>query len=78
LIRALELSQSLGLNDVELVGDALMVIRQANSTLANGCALHHHATTFLDLATKACPARIRWIRRAQNLAGIALNCRHPR
>lgn len=77
LIRALELSQSLGLHDVELVGDALTVIRQANSALAKRHALHWQATTFLALADKVRPA-LRWIKREQNLAGIALNRRHPR
>lgn len=43
LIRALELSHSLGLNDVELVGDALTVIRQANSALADRHAVQFHA-----------------------------------
>jgi len=78
LIRALELSQSLGLHDVELVGDALTVIRQANSALTKRHALQWHAASFLTLANKVRPARIRWIRREQNLAGIALNRRHPR
>ena len=78
LIRALELSQSLGLNEIELVGDALPVIRQANFALSKGHAVHCHAATFLALATEARPARIRWIKREQNLAGIALNRRHPR
>jgi ribonuclease HI len=78
LFRALELSQALGLNEVELAGDALIVIRQANSALANGHAVHGHAATFLALANKARPTRIRWIKREQNLAGIALGRRHPR
>ena len=34
--------------------------------------------TFLALAAKGPPARIRWIKRTQNLAGIALAARHPR
>lgn len=78
LIRALELSQSQGLNDTVLIGDALTIIRQANSALANGYAANGHAATFLALANQARPARIRWIKREQNLAGIALQRRHPR
>ena len=78
LFRALELSHSLGLDDAELIGDALMVIQQANRALANGHAVHQQAITFLTLATRARPTRIRWIKREQNLAGIALNRRHPR
>lgn len=78
LIRALELAQSLDLGDVVLVGDALEVIRQANQALKNAHAGPGHAATFLALASKGPPAKIRWIKREQNLAGIALARRHPR
>lgn len=78
LIRALELTQSLGLTDIELIGDALPVVRQANAILADGQAAPGHAARFLDLATQTRPGRIRWIKREQNLAGIALARRHPR
>lgn len=87
LHRALELVQSQGIADAELVGDARGVIRQANLALAGTLpAQDHsgalpeqgHAATFLRLAMLARPVRIRWIRRAQNLAGIALAARHPR
>ena len=78
LIRALELSQSLDLSEVELVGDALEVIRQANQALKNARARPGHAATFLALAGKGPPVKIRWIKREQNLAGIALAARHPR
>jgi ribonuclease HI len=96
LHRALELVQSQGIADAELLGDARGVIRQANLALAGTLpaqdhsgalpAQDHsgtlpaqdHAATFLRLAMLARPVRIRWIRRAQNLAGIALAARHPR
>ncbi len=78
LIRAVELVQSLRLSHVELIGDALEVIAQANAVLQNGPAMPGHAAAFLTLAAKAPPARIRWIKREQNLAGIALAARHPR
>lgn len=78
LICALKLSQSLGLHNTELIGDAVEVIQQANCALRNGHALPGHAATFLALATQHPPARIRWIKREQNLAGIALASRHPR
>ena len=82
LVRAMELAQSLGLAGVELIGDAVGVIAQANEALrtgqpANG-PMRDHAAIFLALAAKAPPARIRWIKREQNLAGIALAARHPR
>lgn len=78
LIRALELAQSLGLVGVELIGDAAQVIGQADTALRTGQAANRHAAAFLSLAGAAPPARIRWIKREQNLAGIALAARHPR
>ena len=78
LILALELAQSLGLNDIILVGDALDVIQEAKRTLNSGRAKPGHASTFLSLAVKAPRVRMRWIKRTQNLAGIALAARHRR
>ena len=87
LIRAMELAHSLGLAlmeqvGVELIGDALPVIHQANEALRSGQPIagpmRAHSVTFLALAAKAPPARLRWIKREQNLAGIALAARHPR
>ena len=65
-------------DDAELIGDALPVIRLANAALSGGQSAQPHAATFLALAAKGRPARIRWIKREQNLAGIALASRHPR
>jgi len=90
LIGAMTLVQALGLTDVVLIGDAAEVVLQANKALRSAralpCALPcamspavpPHAATFLALAAKGPPVRIRWIKRAQNLAGIALAARHPR
>lgn len=78
LICAMELSQSLGLSKIELIGDALDVVQQANRALDTGRALPGHATAFLAVAANAPPARLRWIKREQNLAGIALAALHPR
>jgi ribonuclease HI len=78
LIRALELAQSLGLGEFELIGDALEVIRQADRALRSARAMPGHAATFRALAGNGPPAKVRWIKRAQNLAGIALARRHPR
>lgn len=83
LVCALELAQSAGLANVELIGDAREVIGQANLALS-GAAVSGatvsggHAAAFLSVAAKGRPARIRWIKREQNLAGIALASRHPR
>jgi ribonuclease HI len=78
LICALKLTQSLALVEVELIGDAAEVIHQANMALNTGRAKHDHAATFLSLYNATPMARIRWIKREQNLAGIALAARHPR
>jgi ribonuclease HI len=78
LICALELIQSLALSDVELIGDATGIIQQANLALRTGRAKNSHAATFLELYNAAPVARIRWIKREQNLAGITLAARHLR
>ncbi|RYE39950.1 MAG: reverse transcriptase-like protein [Hyphomicrobiales bacterium] len=78
LIRAVELAQTLNLATIELVGDALAVILQARMALENSHAVQGHAATFRALTLNRPPPRIRWIKREQNLAGIALAARHPR
>ena len=78
LICALELAHTLDLGQFELIGDALDVIQQANAVLQRGQPVPGHTTAFLHLVVKSPPARIRWIKREQNLAGIALAARHPR
>jgi ribonuclease HI len=78
LICALELMQSLSLTNIELIGDALEVIQQAQRAMSTGRAKHGHAAKFLDLIAGKPLVRIRWIKREQNLAGIALAARHPR
>lgn len=78
LICALKLTQSLGLADIVLIGDAVEVIQQANAALNSGRAKHSHAATFLAISAGTPTVRIRWIKRQQNLAGIVLATRHPR
>lgn len=78
LIRALEIAQAQGLSDVELIGDAIEIIGHADRALRMGEAAEGHAMRFLALASQSKPARVRWIKREQNLAGIALAARHPR
>ena len=78
LIAALELAQRLGLSEIELIGDALEVIKQAQLIVQGGRAAPGHAARFLDLAAQTPRLKIRWIKRQQNLAGIALAARHPR
>lgn len=76
LIRALELARSLGLTHAEFLGDSREVVLVANAALKSGSASPGHAASMLALAAQTAPARIRWIKREQNLAGIALDARH--
>lgn len=77
LIHALEIAQALGEPEFELVGDAVPVIEQANGRAkCRSAALQAHMDRFTALAAAHPPARVRWIKRAQNLAGIALAARH--
>lgn len=78
LIAALELAQTLELSEIELVGDALEVVKQAKRAVQTGRAAPGHAAVFLGLAAQTPSLKIRWIKRQQNLAGIALAARHPR
>lgn len=79
LIHALELVLARGIAEADLIGDSLDIVRRAQAVLADpASAGPGHATRFASLAQGAPGVRVRWIRRAQNLAGIALNRRHPR
>ena len=79
LIEALRIGQELGGIEFELLGDAAVVINQAN-----GCwpcrspDLVAHKAEFDAIAVARPPARMRRISRSQNLAGIALARLHPR
>lgn len=70
---ALQLAHSLGEPDFELIGDCAHVIRQASglSRCRTEVALGHCAK-YQACAAAGLPKRLRWIPRAQNLAGIAL------
>ena len=78
LICAVKLAQSLGLPDVVFIGDAIEVVQKAQLVLRTGHCRHHHAARFLALANEMPKMRVSWIKREQNLAGIALAARHPR
>jgi ribonuclease HI len=75
LLFAIELARDRGEQNVEFVGDSLEVTRQANFAASTGQARSGHAAAFLSLLEQYRPGRIRWIKREQNLAGIALNVR---
>ncbi|WP_156842336.1 ribonuclease HI [Novosphingobium aquimarinum] len=80
LIRAVTVASSVGLAQVELVGDAKDIVRRARAILNEGAATSGHAVAFRAAVHAAAPMRVdvRWIKRQQNLAGIALAARHPR
>jgi ribonuclease HI len=77
LIHALKIARSLDTADVVLLGDAIGIIGQANGTVKCRGAGLRHLETFRSLASEA-PPRIRYIKRAQNLAGVALARLHVR
>jgi ribonuclease HI len=78
LLRAAAIARTLGLERAVLIGDAAEVIAQAGAVLKGASPMHAHAAAFQTLAAAGPPLHVRWIRRAQNLAGIALAARHPR
>ena len=75
LLCAIGLAREMGLKDVVFVGDSLEVTRQANLALAGAHAGSNHAASLLSILNENRPRRIRWIKREQNLAGIALQAR---
>lgn len=79
LIHALECALASDAKAFDLMGDSRTVIEQANGRIKpRSEADRAHLARFQALAADHQPARVRWIKREQNLAGIALNARHPR
>lgn len=78
LLCAIALARDLGLQDAEFLGDSLEVTRQANLAASTGRATSAHAASFLGLLAQYRPGKITWIKREQNLAGIALQGRRAR
>ena len=77
LIHALRLACDQQLADIVLLGDSAAVIAQASGTAkCRGDSVQHKAE-FLALAGDR-PPLIRYIKRTQNLAGIALMRLHDR
>jgi ribonuclease HI len=73
LIQAVKVAKSIGASDVVLLGDSIMVIKQA--TLSAQCrnpGFKAHLQKFQSLAADFECIRTRKIARTQNLAGIAL------
>lgn len=76
LIDALVLARSREIPHFVLLGDALAVIEQATGKVRCRALFRPYRDRFIDLAGQGPRPRIRYIRRAHNLAGIALAKRH--
>ncbi len=75
LIAAVRLAQAHGVVDPVFLGDSRAVIAQATGTAkARGPALDYRET--FRALTAGMPLHVRYVRRSQNLAGIALDRRH--
>ncbi len=72
LIAALRVGQSLAARDYILLGDAAAVIDQATGRTRCVAAFASHFDIFRALIADSMP-QIRYIKRSQNLAGIALS-----
>ena len=78
LIAALRIARTLEMADYVLLGDATAVINQATGRAKCRGSNAAHLATFLALTGTDALPRIRYIKRAQNLAGIALARGHAR
>ena len=78
LFCAVRLSLGLGVPHVILMGDSIEVMRQASAVVATAMAGSAHGETLLSLLRPGTALSVRWIKREQNLAGIALEARHRR
>ncbi|TPG22401.1 reverse transcriptase-like protein [Sphingomonas koreensis] len=72
LIEAMRLAHQHCLLDPVLLGDAAAVIAQANGTARCPQAFAGHMAAFRALPRPPGRVRIRYVKRTQNLAGIAL------
>jgi ribonuclease HI len=78
LLTAVRLAQVRGVSDYVLLGDAMAVIEQAEGRAVCRGRNREHYAEFTALIADASPPRIRYVKRAQNLAGIALARLHGR
>lgn len=73
LIHAMRVGRSLGATDIELIGDAALIVHQAKGEWkCRGAALQAHLATFKALSADFARVRIKHVGRSRNLAGIAL------
>lgn len=78
LLDALDVASELGADDVVLLGDSALVVAQAGGALKPGAAFSAFHARYQEQAARFSRVRIRRIKRAQNLAGIALAKGWPR
>lgn len=73
---ALQVAQQLSAQSFDLLGDSRSIIDQAAGiSPCRTATARAHRARFTEAAATAPPRRLRWIPRAQNLAGIALDRR---
>lgn len=78
LLDALDVARDLGAQDIVLLGDSALVVAQASGTAKPGAPFAAFHAAFAAKAAAFTRLRIRRIKRAQNLAGIALAKGWPR
>lgn len=73
LLHAMDVALSLGERDVILLGDAMLVVKQASGAWkCRGPELQRHLAAFQEKSAAFTRIRIRHVSRSHNLAGIAL------
>ncbi|WP_244501499.1 reverse transcriptase-like protein [Sphingomonas gellani] len=78
LLGAIRLAQAMGLADPLFLGDAKAVIAQANGTVRCPAPHLRHLEELRAIERQVGRRRIRYVKRTQNLAGIALAMAHER
>jgi ribonuclease HI len=77
LLHAVEIARAMKLDDVEFVGDSALVVAQAaGMAKCRAPALRAHLAAFHAATAGIGRVRLRQVKRAKNLAGIALAARH--
>ena len=78
LLDALDIARDLGAQDIVLLGDSALIVAQASGNLKPRPAFAPYLARFTEHAASFTRIRVRRIKRAQNLAGIALARTWPR
>ena len=79
LLEAIRIARSLDEPDFVLVGDSAMAVAQANgASKCRSANLQRHLEAFRQLIAAGPLLRVHYIKRSQNLAGIALAKTHDR